>query len=94
MRKNPPIKVTAAMGTLTRKIDPHQKCSGQPPVTGPGAMPRPATPVQTAMARVRCAPEKMLLMIDRVEGIQDRPVPRPGRQPRRKRPHPIPPISC
>src|SRR6185312_10100260 len=38
----PPMIATAATGTLTRKIEPHEKCSSsQPPVIGPAATPTP-----------------------------------------------------
>ena len=41
-------------GTLTRKIDPHQKCrKSAPPATGPGAIASPDTPAQTPIAMAR-----------------------------------------
>ena len=56
MRKWPPITVTTTMGTLTRKIDPYQKCSSSaPPVMGPKAtaMPEVAPQMPSAFCRSR-----------------------------------------
>ena len=45
---------TMTNGTLTRKIEPHQKCSSRkPPASGPMATPRPDTPAHSAIARAR-----------------------------------------
>ena len=42
----------AAIGTLIRNTDPHQKwASSRPPTIGPSAMPTPLVPAQTPMAR-------------------------------------------
>jgi len=71
-------------GTLTRKTEPHQKCSSsQPPVTGPMATPRPETPAQMPMALARSAGSvKTLVRIDRVAGmISAPPIPMNARAP-------------
>ena len=54
-----------AIGTLTKKIDPHQNLdSKSPPAMGPMAIPRPIVPAQTPMARARSpGSRKMSLMI-------------------------------
>ena len=59
------------MGTLTRKIEPHQKfASSAPPAIGPMAMPRPMVPPQAPMARARAVgSRKTSLRIDKDEGI-------------------------
>ena len=47
-------KATTAMGTLTMKIEPHQKWArSRPPAIGPIAMPSPMVPPQAPMARAR-----------------------------------------
>ena len=44
----------STIGTLTRKTEPHQKCSSsQPPATGPSATAMPGSPAQTPMALAR-----------------------------------------
>src|ERR1035441_2198453 len=62
---------TAAIGTLIRNTDPHQKCvSNRPPTIGPSAMPTPIVPAHRLIARCRSPPSrKMSVMIDSVEGI-------------------------
>ncbi len=65
------VKATAAIGTLTRKIEPHQnRVSKRPPAIGPTAMPIPIVPPQAPMARARSeGSRKTSLMIDNEEGI-------------------------
>src|SRR5882757_2073635 len=72
------ITVTATTGTLTRKIEPHQKCcSRNPPVNGPMATPSPDTPAQMAIARARSAASvNTLVRIDSVAGMMNA-APRP-----------------
>ena len=62
---------TAAIGTLIRNTDPHQKCvSNRPPTIGPSAMPTPIVPAHRLIARCRSPPSRnMSVMIDSVEGI-------------------------
>src|SRR6476659_7991424 len=44
----PSTRPTITIGTLTMKIDPHQKCSSRkPPVMGPSPMPSADTPADT-----------------------------------------------
>ena len=61
------------IGTLTKKIDPHQNLeSSSPPAMGPMAIPSPMVPPQTPMARPRSAgSRKMSLMIASDVGIVD-----------------------
>ena len=62
------------IGTLTRKTEPHQKCSSsQPPITGPSGTAIPAVAVQMAIARPRYCGGKMLVKIDNVEGMMKAP---------------------
>ena len=65
-------------GTLTRKIDPHQKwASSQPPAIGPMAIPRPVVPDQMPMARSwSSGSRKTSVMMDRVAGMMQA-APRP-----------------
>lgn len=58
------------MGTLTKKTEPHQKCSSsQPPVMGPRATARPAVPAQMPMALARSDGSlKTLVRMARVAG--------------------------
>ena len=50
----PATTATAVSGTLTMKIDPHQKWSSStPPTTGPSATPSPAVAAQRPMATAR-----------------------------------------
>jgi hypothetical protein len=67
----PSSRAMAITGTLTRKTEPHQKCSSsQPPVTGPMAMAMPAVADQMAMAWARSfGTVKTLVMIERVAGM-------------------------
>ncbi len=64
-------KPAAAIGTLTRNTDPHQKCaSSRPPMIGPIANPTPVVPDQMPIARCRCPLSgNMSVMIARVDGI-------------------------
>ena len=61
---------TAATGTLTRKIEPHEKCSSsQPPVIGPAATPTPTMAAHSPMALARFTGSvKMLVISPRVVG--------------------------
>ena len=69
----------ATTGTLTRKTDPHQKCSSShPPAVGPTAMPSPETPAQMPIARPSSSGGNTLVKIDRVDGMM-RAAPRPMR---------------
>ena len=63
------------IGTLTMKIEPHQKCSSRmPPVIGPRPMPRADTPAQMPIALPRSSGSvKTLVMIDRVDGMMNAP---------------------
>ncbi len=62
------------MGTLTKKTEPHQKCSSsQPPAIGPRMIPMPDTPAQMPMARPRSLGGKMFVMIDSVAGMINAP---------------------
>src|SRR5664280_2338111 len=65
-------------GTLTRKIDPHQKwASSQPPAIGPMAIPKPVVPDQMPMARSwSSGSRKTSVMMDRVAGMMQA-APRP-----------------
>ena len=64
-------KPAAAIGTLIRNTDPHQKCaSSRPPMMGPSAMPTPLVPAHSPMARCRSPPSRnMSVMIDNVDGM-------------------------
>ena len=63
------------IGTLTMKIDPHQKCSSRtPPVIGPSPRPSADTPAQTPIALPRSAGSvKTFVMIDNVDGMMNAP---------------------
>ena len=67
----PSTRATTTTGTLTRKTEPHQKCSSsQPPVTGPMATAMPAVADQMAMAWARSFRSvKTLVRIDSVAGM-------------------------
>src|SRR5215211_1640518 len=59
-RRGPRTTASTHSGTLTMKIEPHQKWSSRtPPATGPSATPRPAVAAQmpTAVARSRSSGE-------------------------------------
>ena len=60
-----------AIGTLTRKTEPHQKwASNHPPTMGPAATPKPVVPDQIPMARARSRSlVKTLERMDSVEGM-------------------------
>ncbi len=70
-RTRAPTNPKTAIGTLTRKIDPHQNLeSSRPPAMGPMAMPSPMVPAQVPMARARSwGSRKMSLMIDSDAGM-------------------------
>ena len=52
--RSPATTAIATSGTLTMKIDPHQKWSSRtPPTTGPSATPRPAVAAQIPIAIAR-----------------------------------------
>ena len=59
------------MGTLTRKMEPHQNCArSKPPAIGPMAMPSPIVPAQPPMARARSpGSRRRSLMMDREAGM-------------------------
>ena len=64
------ISATITIGTLTRKIEPHQKCSSSsPPVIGPMAMARPTLPAQMPMALGCSSRSKTFIRTARVAGI-------------------------
>ncbi len=58
-------------GTLTKKIEPQEKCSSSsPPITGPSAPLAPATAAHTPIARARSRGSwKMLVSSDSVAGM-------------------------
>ena len=64
---------TMTIGTFTRKIEPHQKCSSRnPPANGPIATPSPETPAQIAIARARSpASVNTFARIERVAGMMN-----------------------
>ena len=71
---------TTAMGTLTKKIEPHQKnSSSRPAARIPMAPPAPANPAQMAMARLRSSAGNTEVRMDRVAGMT-RPAPMPMTQ--------------
>jgi hypothetical protein len=58
------------IGTLTSRVEPHQKPSSSPPVRiGPMEAPAPANPAHTAIARGRSCGGKIDVIIDSVAGI-------------------------
>ena len=58
------------IGTLTKKTDPHEKCSSRKPLTtGPTAAPPPEIPAHTAMALPRSCGGKTLVRIESVAGM-------------------------
>src|SRR4029077_7737501 len=67
---NPPTIATTAIGTLTRKIAPHQKfSSSQPPVIGPAATPTPTMAAHRPIALARgIGSGKMLVVKGRAVG--------------------------
>ena len=67
---SPPTNATAAIGTLTRKIEPHQKfSSSQPPVMGPAATPTPTMAAHRPIALARgTGSVKMFVISARVAG--------------------------
>ncbi len=69
-------------GTLSRKTEPHQKCSSsQPPTIGPSAPPAANPPAQTAKAVRLCSRSvNVLRSNDNVDGISVAPkIPRATR---------------
>ena len=73
MSLSPATIAIAVSGTLTMKIDPHQKWSSRkPPATGPSATPRPAVAAQMPMAIVRSRTSaKMLTRSESVAGMMN-----------------------
>ena len=73
MSLSPATIAIAVSGTLTMKIDPHQKWSSRkPPTTGPSATPSPAVAAQTPMAIVRSRVSvKTLIRSERVAGMMN-----------------------
>ena len=56
MNSQPPMMATTAIGMLTRKIEPQEKCSSsQPPLIGPTATPTPTMAAHSPIALARCA---------------------------------------
>src|SRR4051812_45282969 len=77
----PTIPITA-IGTFTRKIEPHQKCcNNQPPQTGPIATPAPDIAAHRAIAVARRSGSvKILVINDSVAGtITAAPIPMAAR---------------
>ena len=71
MARRPTTIATTQSGTLTRKIEPHEKLSSRnPPATGPRATPSPAVAAQmpTAVARSRSS-GNTLMSSDSVAGM-------------------------
>ena len=69
--RRPATIAAATSGTLTMKIEPHQKRSSRnPPTTGPSATPSPAVAAQmpTAIAR-SLASSKIVISSDSVAGM-------------------------
>src|SRR3954447_20189514 len=71
--RRPASAAIAVSGTLTMKIDPHQKWSSRtPPTTGPSATPRPAVAAQRPIAIVRSrASVKTLIRSESVAGMMN-----------------------
>ena len=69
----PATTAIAVSGTLTMKIDPHQKWSSRkPPTTGPSATPRPAVAAQMPIAIVRSRVSvKTLISSESVAGMMN-----------------------
>ena len=68
----PPMIATAATGTLTMKIEPHEKCSSsQPPVIGPAATPTPTIAAHSPIALARFTGSGKMLVIRRQRGRED-----------------------
>ena len=70
MSSCPAINVTITMGTLTRKMEPYQKCSSSaPPVMGPKATAMPEVAPQMPSAFCRSdGSSKMLVRMARLAG--------------------------
>ena len=66
-----PMNPATAIGTFTRKMEPHQNLdSSRPPAIGPTATPRPIVPAHAPMARARSpGSRKTSLMIDSDAGM-------------------------
>jgi hypothetical protein len=65
---------TAITGTLTRKTEPHEKCSSsRPPPVGPTATPIPKTPAQMPMAFACSSRGKTFMRIESVAGMMSAP---------------------
>src|SRR5271166_4680321 len=80
----PPTIASAAIGTLTKKIEPQEKCaSSQPPVIGPAATPTPTMAAQRPIALARrTGSVKMLVINPNVVGkITAAPTPIAARAP-------------
>src|SRR5207248_879625 len=70
MRKNPATNAATTTNTLITKMEPHQKCSSNAPLTiPPSATPTPANPAQIAIARGRSFGGNTCARIDSVAGI-------------------------
>src|ERR1700733_13254249 len=66
-----PTNAAMTMGTLTRKMEPHQnRASNKPPAMGPMAMPRPMVPPQAPMAfALSLGSRNTSLMMESDEGM-------------------------
>ena len=75
MSQRAKTKVTAHTGTLMKNTEPQPRCStSSPPTTGPIAIPMPATPAHTPIARARSAGSRnVLVRIDSVVGKMNAP---------------------
>ncbi len=68
------ITATITIGTLTRKTEPHQKCSiSRPPVIGPIAIASPTAPAQMPIALGCSARSKTFMMMASVAGMASAP---------------------
>ena len=73
--RSPNARPSAAMGTLIRNTDPHQKrASSRPPTIGPSAMPSPVVAAHRPIARWRSfASRNMVVMMESVAGMSMAP---------------------
>src|SRR5271156_1974964 len=69
-KRSPPPLASAAIGKLTKKIEPQEKCSStQPPDIGPAATPTPTMAAQRPIALARrIGSVKMLVINPKVVG--------------------------
>ena len=72
MNSQPPMMATAAIGTLTRKTEPHEKCSSsQPPLIGPAATPTPTIAAHSPIAFARFTGSAKMFVISDERGRED-----------------------